>query len=212
MHEENCGERLFAGSVGKGARETIIADTACIWLCEVEGAVAGVGTTGDEGAFCAAQHGMLQQCFTWPQHGFCAGDVSDIATIGWAAIRNPSSITTAILVIFKTMLLRCSFRSSSLTNFRTFWLWRKFQLSNDSFYLLTKLTQYQEIDHLESVCGLEKRFLIPVQTTSISGRFGKVFLRLCVLSESKAGTLQGQLPREPFPRPASGFPFSGRLV
>jgi hypothetical protein len=107
MHEENCVEHLFAGSAGRGARETIIADTACNWLCEVEGA--GVGATGDEGDFWAAQHGILQHCFPTWQHDFGAGEPPDIAMIGCAATRNPSSITTTILVIFKTILLSCSF-------------------------------------------------------------------------------------------------------
>jgi hypothetical protein len=75
------------------------ADSVCNSCWEEEGS--GAGATGAD--LGAAQQGMLQQ---WPilrQHDLDAGEVPDIATVGQAARRNPSSNATANLATFEVI-------------------------------------------------------------------------------------------------------------
>jgi hypothetical protein len=96
---------LFAESEGKLRWETIEAESACNSFWEAERT--GAGATGAEGPFCPAQQAELQQGRLL-QHVFVTGEIPDVATIGYAARENPSSIATAILVTFKAMPFSCS--------------------------------------------------------------------------------------------------------
>jgi hypothetical protein len=108
--EENRRGHSFAVSGSGVSREMMDADSACNSFWELEGT--GAGATGAEGALGTAQHAILQRCMPWQQHRCAAGELPGIATIGHAAIRNPSSNATANLVSFNVMPVSCSFTIS----------------------------------------------------------------------------------------------------
>jgi hypothetical protein len=92
---------LFASNESGVKREMTGIARVCNSFCELEGTEAGA--TGADGAFDAAQHGMLQQCRALWQQDFAAGEVPGSATTGAAARINPSSTATAIRVSFRAM-------------------------------------------------------------------------------------------------------------
>jgi hypothetical protein len=110
--EENRGGNSFAASEGKVRRETIDADSTCNSFWEEE--ETGAGVTGAEGDLGAAQQGMVQQWLPLQQHDFTVVEGPDIARIGQAARRNPSSNATANLVTLKVMPFPCSFAINKL--------------------------------------------------------------------------------------------------